>query len=251
MKPCTTHPQGVHNDGRHRLRKWAVVGSLVVGAAAPAWAELNTTDEIFTSFFGRTGTIPSVTAAARLDFTLNIEKMIFLRVGTGGSHTGGVSGAGPAASGTVSTVSLELTPTIPSGAATPLQGSNQGVSWNAGLPTFLTATPVVIPVEVRSNAGQVKISGEVTAPLASGADTIPMSSISISSSDSANLPAPLLPASGTGTPVNVAPGGAGTAAAPTLLTYRTANWSFGFAPTTASLTPGNYTGSVTFTATSL
>ena len=227
------------------------MGCLLTVAAAPARAELNTTDETFYSFFGRAGTIPSVTAAARLDFTLNIEKMIFLRVGTGGNHNGGDSGAGPAASGGVSTVSLNLIPAIPSGTTTPLQGSDQGVSWNAGSPVFLAAAPAVVPVEVRSNAGQVKISSEVTAPLASGGNTIPMSSISISSSDSANLPAPLLPTAGTGTPVNVAPGGAGTAAAPTLLTYRTANWSFGFAPTTTSLSPGNYTGSVTFTATSL
>jgi hypothetical protein len=227
-----------------------LAGCLLTGATAPAWAELTSVDETFSSFFGLTGTIPSVTAAARLDFTLNIEKMIFLRVGTGGSHSGATSGAGPAASGGVSTVSLSLTPTIPAGATTPLPGSDQSVSWNAGLPTYLVAAPVVVEVEVRSNAGQVKISGEVTAPLTSGSNTIPMSSVSVSSSDSANLPAPTLPNAGTGTPVDVTPGGNGTAAAPTLLTYRTADWSFGLAPTTA-LSPGVYTGSVTFTATSL
>ncbi len=176
--------------------------------------------------------------------------MIFLRVGTGGSHSGGISGAGPAANAAVTTVALDLTPSIPAGATTPLAGNNQGVSWNAGLPTFLTATPVVVPVEVRSNAGQVNITGEVTAPLTSGGNTIPMSSVVISSSDAGNLPAPVLPDAGTGAPVNVATGGSGTAAAPTLLTYRTAEWSFGFTPT-ASLSPGSYSGSVTFTATSL
>lgn len=229
----------------------ALIGVLIACVGAPANAELDTEDVTFRSRSGVVqGTIPSVTAVARLDFTLNIEKMIFLRVGTGGSHSGGVSGAGPAASSGVTTVTLNLTPSIPAGGATPLPGSDQGVSWNAGLPTFLAVTPVVVPVEVRSNAGQVRISGQVTSPLTSGSDTIPMSSVSISSSDSANLPAPLLPNSGTGSPVNVSPGGAGTAAAPTLLTYRTANWSFGFTPT-PSLTPGSYAGSVTFTATSL
>lgn len=221
---------------------------LTTVANNPARAELTTNDVSFNFFTAIFGTIPTVTASARLDFTLNIEKMIFLRVGAGGSHSGGASGAGPAASGTVTTVALNLTPSIPAGATVPVAGNNQGVNWSAALPTFLVTTPVVVPVEVRSNAGQVKIAGQVTTPLTSGSNTIPMSSISITSSDAANLPAPVLPNSGTGSPVNVAPGGSGTAAAPTLLTYRSANWSFGFTPS-ASPSAGTYNGSVTFTAT--
>lgn len=231
---------------------FAIALALVLSAlpAGPARAELDSNDVSFNFLNVIFGTIPSISSRARLDFTLNIEKMIFLRVGTGGNHSGGISGAGPAANAAVTTVALDLTPRIPAGATTPLAGDNQGVSWNAGLPTFLAAAPEAVQVEVRSNAGQVNITGEVTAPLTSGGNTIPMSSIVISSSDAGNLPAPILPDAGTGAPVNVAPGGSGTAAAPTLLTYRTAEWSFGYTPT-ASLSPGSYTGSVTFTATSL
>lgn len=243
-------PFPIRLPGQYRkMPAWLICAGFTV-ICGTGHAESNTVDATFKSKPNGVDPIPSVTAAARLDFTLNIQKMIFLRVGGGGNHSGGVSGTGPAPSSAITTVSLDLTPSIPAGGAIPVPGSNQGVAWNAGLPTFLAVTPIAVPVEVRSNAGQVSISGQVTAPLTSGSNTIPMSSVSISSSDSANLPAPSLPNSGTGTPVNVSPGGAGTAAAPTILTYRTANWSFGFTPT-PSLSPGSYTGSVTFTATAL
>jgi hypothetical protein len=241
MKMPARHP--------HCLR---VVGLACAMAALGARAEIQSNDATFRSLFGVTpiGTIPSVSAAARLDFTLNIERMIFLRVGAGGSQSGGTSGSGPAASGSVSTVTLSVTPSIPAGSTTPLPGSNQGVAWNGTAPGFLAAAPVVVPVEVRSNAGAVRLSGQVTTPLTSGANTLPMSAITIVSSDAANLPAPSVPNSGPGATVNVATGGPGTAAAPGLLTQRSANWTFGLNPG-ASPAPGSYSGTVTFTATSL
>lgn len=224
--------------------------ALLAALASPARAELNTVDVTFNIFDAFFGTIPSVTARARLDFELNIEKMLFLRVGTGGSHSGGASGTGPAASASVSEVSLNLTPVIPAGGFTPpATANNQPVAWNGAAPTFAAATLVVVPVEVRSNAGPVRISGQATTALTSGAFTLPMSTITIVSSDPANLPAPSVPNTGPGPAVNVTTGGSGTAAAPTILTQRSANWTFGF--TGATPAPGSYAGVITFTATSL
>ena len=61
------------------------------------------------------------------------------------------------------------------------------------------------------------------------------------------VPAPVVPATGVSPAVNVAVGGAGTTAAPTLLTYRTANWTFAYTPS-ASVPAGVYSGQITFTA---
>lgn len=195
----------------------------------------------------------AISRTANLDFIINIGKMIFLRVGTGGSFTGGASGSGPAANATVDTISFAHSVTIPAANTTPTNGSNSSVSWNGSAPNFTTTSPSVsLPVEVRSNGGQVRITGQATTPLTSGSNTIPMSSIVISSSDTA-LPAPVIPNSGVSTAVLVTPGGTGTGAAPTLLTYRTATWTFAYAPTAATLAStaaGVYGGTITFTASS-
>lgn len=185
---------------------------------------------------------------ARLDFTIHIDRMLYLRVGGGSSHAGGASGQGPAASGAVSTVLLPLSPmSIPGVPTVASNGVNQSVAWNTGVPTYAAAAAATLPVEVRSNAGQVSISAQASTPLSNGANVIPMSVIAISSDDNANLPAPTVPATGTGAGVNIALGGAGTAAAPSLLTYRSANWTFGYNPAIAPL-PGSYSGQITFLA---
>ncbi|MNT55941.1 hypothetical protein D3C72_1932150 [compost metagenome] len=85
----------------------------------------------------------------------------------------------------------------------------------------------------------------VTTPLTSGSNTIPMSEIVVTSSDSANLPAPPIPNSGNGTTVNVNGGGAGTVNS--LVTIRNANWTFSYA-NSASRTAGSYNGQLRFTA---
>lgn len=193
----------------------------------------------------------AISRTANLDFIINIGKMIFLRVGTGSSFTGGVSGSGPAANATVDTISFAHGVTIPAANTTPTNGSNRSVSWSGGAPNFTATSPsVALPVEVRSNGGQVRITGQATTPLTSGSNTIPMSSIVISSSDTA-LPAPVIPNAGISTAVLVTPGGTGTGAAPTLLTYRTATWTFAYAPTATTLAntaAGVYSGTITFTA---
>ncbi|HSW16328.1 MAG TPA: hypothetical protein VLJ86_03820 [Ramlibacter sp.] len=169
-------------------------------------------------------------AGASLRFGINIDKFLYLRIGTDG--------------GSISTVSFNLTPSIPATPTTPTNGNNQAVNWNAVAPSF-TVTPSgnVLPVEVRSNGGTVTLRAATTTALTSGSNTIPMSRITIASSDNA-LPAPPLADSGSGTSTSVT----GTAFG-NLVTLRSANWTFTYAPTPAQ-TPmaGTYTGQVTFTA---
>ncbi len=174
----------------------------------------------------------AVSASARLDFITNIGKFVFLRVGTG---------AYPTASGTVDAPSFALTASIPATAAAPTNGNNTIINWNKTAPTFGTATNTVLPVEVRSNAGQVTLQATATTPLTSGANTLPLSSIVVTTSD-ANLPAPVIPNSGVGASVNVV-GSSFT----NLVTTRAANWTFSYNNPTAP-TAGIYTGQVTFKA---
>jgi hypothetical protein len=174
----------------------------------------------------------AVSASARLDFIANIDKFLFLRVGTG---------AYPTASSTVDTVSFALTASIPVTAAVPSNGNNSIVSWNKADPTFGSSTSTVLPVEVRSNAGQVTLQANTTTPLTSGGNTIPMSSVVIATSD-VNLPAPVVPNAGIGASVNVV-GSSFT----NLVTTRSANWTFSYNNPVAP-TAGTYTGQITFTA---
>jgi len=185
---------------------------------------------------------------ARLDFTINIDRMVFLRVGNGSAHAGAASGSGPAASGSINTLTFGLDPmSIPGVPTATVNGNNQSANWNGTTPAYATPAAASLPVEVRSNAGQVRLTAQVSAPLTNGSFTTPMSGITITSSSNATLPAPVVPAAGVSPAVNVALGGPGTAAAPTLLTYRTANWSFNYVPVTA-LVAGNYSGQITFSA---
>ncbi|MBE7367291.1 hypothetical protein [Ramlibacter pallidus] len=171
-------------------------------------------------------------ASADLDFRIDIGKFLFFRVG---------SGAYPTASTTVDTVTLNTAPNIPPGAVVPVPGNSTTVNWDGTLP--IPANSASVPVEVRSNAGQVTIRATVVQPLTSGANTIPMSQIVMGTSDPA-LPAPVLPNTLTGPAVNVA----GTAFS-NLVTLRSATWSFSYSPAPGQ-PAGNYTGQVRFTASS-
>lgn len=187
--------------------------------------------------------------SARLNFAIQIDRMVYLRVGTGSAHAGAASGSGPAASASTNTLTFSLAPvSIPGVPTTAVDGNNQTTVWNATVPSSAVASSISLPVEVRSNAGQVLLSAQVSSPLSNGSLVLPMSDISISSSDTANLPAPLVPATGSGLGVGVALGGAGTAAAPNLLTYQSATWTFSYNPATSPL-PSTYSGQITFSAT--
>ena len=230
---------------RHLALLAKSVAACALAMVLPAQADQQRTAADYGGFLGLVPQLP-ISARASLDFSVNIEKFIFLRVGTGGSFTGAESGTGPAANGTVDTVSFTASAIIPAVPTAATNGVNKTVNWSGGAPTFAASAPVTLPVEVRSNAGQVRITVQATTPLTSGSNTIPMTAIAITSS-SAQLPAPVVPATGVSLAVNVAVGGVGTAAAPTLLTYRTANWTFAYTPS-ASVPAGVYNGQITFTA---
>jgi hypothetical protein len=157
-----------------------------------------------------------VPATAHLKFTVNIDKFVFFRLGTG---------AWPTPSGTIDGAAFTLLPTIPGGPTSPAAAANNAAAnWNGGAPAFAVSPAGGVPfsVEVRSNGGQVSLRASVGTPLNSttSANTIPMSEITVASSNSA-LPAPAIPNAGTGAPVSVTPTAFGT-----LVTQQTATWTF-------------------------
>lgn len=195
--------------------------SICVLLCAPlmAWADL-----------GATGT---TTSTARLDFILNIGKFIYFRVG---------GAAFPAATGTVDTISFNAVAAIPPSATVPVTSNKTGVNWNGALPT-LTATASSLPVELRSNAGQISIRAAAISALASGTNAIPLSQIVLTSSD-VSFPAPVVPNTGSGPAVSVA----GTSFS-NLVTVRSASWSFSYSPLITQ-PAGIYAGQISFTASS-
>ena len=172
----------------------------------------------------------ALTATARLDFKINIDKFIYFRVGGASS---------------IDTVSLTTTASMPTSTTpvTATNGNNQSVAWSGAAPSFATTNAVVLPVQLSSNAGQVNLKTTVSSALSNGASTIPFSGLNISSSDS-NFPAPPVPDSGTGASVNVTP-----TAFSNLVTMRDANWSFTYT-SSQSLAAGVYNGELAFTASS-
>ncbi|HPY40037.1 MAG TPA: hypothetical protein PLM98_05930 [Thiolinea sp.] len=169
----------------------------------------------------------ALTVSARLDFNINIDKVIYFRVGD--------------ASG-INTVDITTTASIPTSTTpvTATTGNNKPVAWNGAAPSFSTMNTVSLPVQLRSNAGQVNIKTTVSSPLSNGTISLPFSGLKITSNDS-NFPAPLVPDTGTGASVNVTPTLSG------LVTERTANWSFAYS-TTQPLSAGVYNGQLLFTA---
>lgn len=202
---------------------WACTASPV------AWAELSTQ--------GGTNGNPhrGLTAVARLDFNINIDKFIYFRVGGGSAY--------PSTSSTIDTVNLTTVISLPTtaGAINTVEGNQQAIAWNKSSPSFVTTGVASLPVQLRSNAGQVSIRASVSTPLTNGSDTLPFSNLSISSSDS-NFPAPPVPDSGTGAAVNVVP-----TAFNNLVTIRDTNWLFAYNSTQA-LSAGVYSGQLLFTA---
>jgi hypothetical protein len=236
----TPHPWSFPSLRRLHLRAIAL-GSLLALLAVPSLADMTTKE-------GR----GLISTDAHLDFSINIDRVIYLRVGNGatGSLSGVASGTGPPASADINTLSFVADPlsalALPGAALQ--KGINQSVNWDGRAPSPGRFGAHTLPVEVRSNAGQVRLTAQVSTALSSGSHTIPMSDITISSSDAAHLPAPSL--GNTGAEVNVGLGGHGTKAAPLLLTHRTADWTFRYVPTTAPVA-GLYKGQITFSACAL
>jgi hypothetical protein len=200
-----------------RARRSAAVCVAAI-VAATAQAEQNTT---IAPLFNPTR---AVSANARLDFAVTLGSFVSLQVGSPGS--------------TIDTVGFDLASLAPpTCTATPLP-----ICFGNGTPVNATTNPS-LAVTVKSNGGQVNLKAQVVTALTSGVNTIPMSQIVLTSSDATNLPAPLLPNTGTGATVNVA-----ATAFTGKVTDRTANWSFAYA-NTVSPAAGTYNGQVVFIAT--
>lgn len=207
-------------------RRVLAAACLAAGLAAGAHASTGTASG--------GGPATPLTATARLDFILNIGRFIFFRVGPA---------AYPATSGTPAAVAITLQPSIPGVPTTPtVTGDNLPTSWSGAAPSF-APTAASVPVQVHSNAGQISIRASVVSALVSGANSIPLSEILVTSTD-AGLPAPPIPNAGTGASVNVS----GTAFG-NLVTIRSADWSFTYNPAVLP-PPGTYNGQISLTAVS-
>lgn len=164
--------------------------------------------------------VTSGSAAARLDLRVIIPRVLFLGVGTGAATP-------LATDGTIDTLTFDYT-------TNPLDVGT-GAAAGSITSTGPTAGPGAIPVRVFGNDGQITITATNPASLTDGANTIPFTQLSVTSSNAA-LPAPAF---------------SGGTSLPTLagrVTNQTANWTYTYANTT---TPGfgTYTGRVTYTAT--
>lgn len=167
------------------------------------------------------------TASARLDVRVIIPRVLFLGVGTGA----GALNDPLAANGTVSTVTFDYT--------TNPQGVGGGTANPAG-----AITGAVVPVRVVGNNGTVSLVAATTGALTNATnDTIPWTQISATSS-AATLPAPVIPATGSGTAVPLTPN------VGTKVTRLAADWTFSYA-NSAVVAPGTYgttNGQITYTA---
>lgn len=161
-------------------------------------------------------TVGAGSASADLTLRVVIPRVLYLAVGTGNATL--------ADNATVDTVEFNY--------STNPQDVGAGAAAPAG-----SITGNVVPVRVFGNNGQIQIAasnGTLTEPVSG--DTIPLSSISATSSDAANLPSP------------AAGGSVNVAVSTGRVTNRTANWTYAYA-NTANAAAGTYEGTITYTAT--
>jgi hypothetical protein len=159
-------------------------------------------------------TVGAGSASADLTLRVVIPRVLYLAVGTGNATL--------ADNATVDTVEFNY--------STNPQDVGTGAAAGA-------VTGNVVPVRVFGNNGQIQIAasnGTLTEPVSG--DTIPLSSISATSSDAANLPSP------------AAGGSVNVAVSTGRVTNRTANWTYAYA-NTANAAAGTYEGTITYTAT--
>lgn len=204
-------------------RRWYGLTGLALACSA-ASLQAATADS------GSCSTHVGCAAGVELDFEIRIDQFIFLRLGSLGNS--------------VNKATFTVTPVAASGTGTTslTQGNNLPLDWDGQTPSFMvTARGNTVPVQVRSNAGQVMLHASVGTPLSNGSYVIPMSAIHVSS-NSLDLPAPLIPASGSGIGVHV-PG----SAFDNLVTERNASWTFNYVHQ-PSVPAGSYAGTVSFTA---
>jgi hypothetical protein len=133
-------------------------------------------------------------AAARLNFSVVVPRVLFLGVGTGASAT-------PRATDTaIDTVSFN--------------GATGASTTN------------VVSVHVFGNSGQITIDLSHPINLLSGTNAIPFTAIGVTSSDATNLPAPAFSSTGAASVQPVLSSGT--------VTNRSATWTFAYTPVNAA-----------------
>ncbi len=168
----------------------------------------------------------TVTAQAKVNLKVTVPKLIMLRVGS--SNT------------TVDELAWTAPLTIPAVPTTPVTGNNTNVDWSGSAPTVGTVTnPGAVAVYAWTNSsGGGSLSYAATAFSAGGPT---LGNISVTAGAGLAHPAPTALATASTTPVTFAAN-----------TAQTGSWTYALSGTSAaSWAAGVYTGSVTYTATSL
>lgn len=122
----------------------AVVAAVALAAGGSALAES-------TYGYDAAGTAAR-TATARLNVTVNIPKLVLLRVGSSGA--------------TVDTATLTGTFSggIPGGVASPADGSNQATAWSGVAPTMSNVSSAGVAVLAWTNGSGATLTGSLTTP---------------------------------------------------------------------------------------
>ncbi len=170
-----------------------------------------------------TGTI---TASARLNLVINVPKLILLRVGGDGTAiTDLIWNAGPTWSGAPGTLPAS-------------DVSNQATTWDGAAPTVTITNPADVSAFAWTNSlGGGSLAYAATSFTAGGPT---LGDITVTSAAGLAHPAPAV--------LDIASTGATAFARNTLAT---GSWSFALGGTPAAWTAGQYTSTVTYTATSL
>ena len=168
-----------------------------------------------------------VFAKARLNLVINVPKLILLRVGSSG--------------GTVDTLTWNSGLTWATAPATLTNGDNQPTNWDGTAPgTGTTANPAAISAFAwTNNSGGGSLVYAATA-FGAGAGGPTLGDITVTSAPGLAHPAPAVLAT-------VSTGATAFASN----TLATGSWSFALGGTPAAWPAGQYTSTVTYTATSL
>lgn len=192
---------------------------------AGACLSLLGTNALAESTYGYNAAGTGVAANARLNLVINVPKLILLRVGSSGA--------------TVDTLTWNSGITWVTAPATLTDGNNQATNWDGTAPgTGTTANPAAISAFAWTNSSG---GGSLAyAATAFGAGGPALGDITVTSASGLVHPAP--------SPLAAASTGATVFARNTLAT---GSWSFALGGTPAAWTAGQYTSTVTYTATSL
>ena len=165
-----------------------------------------------------------VTANARLNLVINVPKLILLRVGSSGA--------------TVDTLTWNSGITWVTAPATLTDGDKQATNWDGVAPAVTITNPAAVSAFAWTNSSG---GGSLAyAATAFGAGGPALGDITVTSAAGLAHPAP--------SPLATASTGATAFARNTLAT---GSWSFALGGTPAAWTAGQYTSTVTYTATSL